>query len=80
MPSDFKLLIFMYGEVIDCLDHSCYTPDRIAQSVVYRLHDPKIVGSILDSAKKIFFLEKMPKTIFSYMVPIEDSHILSESL
>ena len=35
------LLIFMSVDFIVCLDHSCYTPDRIAQSVVYRLPDPK---------------------------------------
>ena len=63
MPSDFKLLIFtcMSGELIDCLDHRCYTPGRIAQSVVYRLHDPKVVGSILDSAQKYFSLRKCQK-------------------
>ena len=61
MHSDFKLLIFMSGDLIDSLDHSCYTPGRIAQSVVYRLHDPKIVGSILDSTKKYFSLRKCQK-------------------
>ena len=61
MPSDFKLLIFMYGELIDCLDHSCYTPGRIAQSVAYQLYDPKVVGSILDFAQKYLFLRKCQK-------------------
>ena len=61
MPSDFKLLIFMSVELIDCLNHSWYTPGWIAQSVVYRLHVPKVVGSILDSAQKYFSLRKCQK-------------------
>ena len=38
-----------------------YTLGRIAQSVVYRLHVPKVVGSILDSARKYFSLRKCKK-------------------
>ena len=57
----FKLLIFMSIDFIVCLDHSWYTPGQIAQSVVYRLYDPKIVGSILDSTQKYFSLRKCQK-------------------
>ena len=70
----------MSGELIDCLDHNCYTPGRIAQSVVYRLHDPVGRGFDPGFSSKIVFLEKMSKIVFSCMVPIEDNHILSESL
>ena len=57
----FKLLIFMSVDFIACLDHSSYTPGRIAQSVVYRVHDPKIVGSILDSTQKYCSLRNCQK-------------------
>ena len=80
-------LIEAYLQVIDfyvcwfyCLLRSLVLRTRrIAQSVVYRLHDPKIVGSILDSTQKIFFPQKMLEIIFIIMVPIGNNHILSES-
>ena len=63
----FKLLIFMSVDFIDCLVHSCYTPGRIAQSVVYRLHDQNIVGSILDTIQKYFFpSENVRNNILNY--------------
>ena len=52
---------FMSVDFIVCLDHSCYTQGRIAQLVVYRLHDQKIVGSIPDSTQKYFSLRKCQK-------------------
>ena len=65
----------MSVELIDCLNHSRYTPGRTALSGVYRLYDPKVVGSDLDSASL-----EIRGILFSIMVPLLDSHILSESL
>ena len=75
----FKLLIFMSVDFIACLDHSLYTQSRKAQSVVYRLHDPNIVGSILDSTQKYFSSENVRNNIFM-KVPLGNNHILSERL
>ena len=67
-------MIFISIE-LNWLDHSRNTLGRITQSVVYRVHDAKIVGSIIDSVQKMIFLHKMPEIIFSFMVPIVENHI-----
>ena len=45
-----------------------FTPGKIAQLVVYRLNDSKVVGSILDSAQKYFPFKKARNNIISYGV------------
>ena len=69
---NIKLLNFMSVELKYCLDYSCYTSGQIIQSVEYRLHDPKVVGTI----KCIFPLDTS-EIIILFMVPIVDDHMIS---
>ena len=73
----FKLLIFMSVDFIVCLDHSCYTQGRIGRVSASWSKDR---GFDHEFNSKIFFPQKMSEIIFSIMVPIGNSHVLSESL
>ena len=66
----------MSVELIDCMNHSW--PNSSVSCVSASC--PKGRGFDPGFSSKIFFLEKMQEIIFSCMVPLVDSHILSESL